>query len=218
MPTGHPHHGKAISANSVKNNGGVVVFAGNAGVTSRNAPVTNGPDVGAITGHHFKGQNCLVPPATDEQIAANANNGPEPVAGRTKSSTYKPYSGGTFGYGAAGVYNIYGFSTLLSGVASTKLAIPAGDAGHRRSFHKVGRFRSAGYLLGYSWVVNGLGLVKYTKTTSSNIQYPFDIDGNSFNPVADDSIEVTRAIPGTIYYHDGSPTTKETNITAKTGS
>lgn len=202
---------KVITANAYKKFDSATILFGGA-VPSNSRVVTNVDGIEHM-GYHSGRAGAALPPAMSlANIAANTAGDAEPAAGRSKSSTFKPYSAGTFAYQAKNKYVVMGLSETISGVANTILYIPASDiaTAKRRAPYLRSGVRTS-FLRVFTWTTDSTSGLVYSKTYSNRTPAQNDMNGQD-----EASVLVTRALPGELVFRDGSPTANQANYPART--
>lgn len=195
---------KAISANTVKNNGATIFNGGNVNLTTGHVTQTLGLGfVGYRSGKH----GAMVPQPLDAAtMAANAANDPLPVEGRSQSPTWKAVDSFTFAKMHPRAYVAMLIGDSLGGQPTTILRIPAADI-NRRSIHKITGIRTS-FLYSWEWVSDSEGGITlnfvYSNRTPVQNFYGNDVAASP-----------TRALPGKFVFHDGSKTIQQANYPPK---
>lgn len=192
---------KAIKANDwKKENGGTVVWGGNADTT--NGPITNAPDTTVTTrSNNATFGSKVQDPETDATIAAGTDTAP----------TYKPLSAGNFATMAAGYYIIKAGSqdqiagTTVSGLRKAANPMP----GYRKKAVRA-RYNIRTIVIS-SWnYATGAATISSDGSTADTVEAADGTTPASYR-AADDAADPTMSVPGELcYIEDGkSPTTDE---------
>jgi len=202
---------KVVSANAYKKFDSATILFGGA-VPSNSRVVTNVDGIEHM-GYHSGRAGAALPPAMSlANIAANTAGDAEPAAGRSKSSTFKPYSAGTFGYQVKNKYVVMGLSDTISGVANTILYIPASDIATAK--RRAPYFRSGirtNFLRVFTWTTSSTTGLTYTKTYSNRTPAQNDMNGQD-----NASVGVSRSLPGELQFMYGAKTALQTDYPART--
>ena len=178
----------AVTATSTKNNGGVSKnVSGSSVLSDSNLPTFGTPDRGGV---------FASTPVDDD----NAD---------------KALSGGTFAFdGGSGA--IQRVTKTLSGVSKDFLQYAADDVSNARSINKREHVRTtdlATKIRAGAWVP--FSGVFFPALAATNDQF-WSISGDTLQSASsDEAAAPTRAVPGELSFHDGSPTIKNADYSPK---